>query len=278
MILMRTNKEKIDELAEKVVAKYSTTIPIDPLEIAHKINLNVVSENYEDYFKGFICYDGNQFFIVLNLNQLKDLSYSISRFTFSHELGHYFILSHRNRLKKGESFAFVGKNLISRDKKLVEREAEQFAASLLMPKGHFINYYEKDKKLGFDAIISLKSYFNVSVTSAAIRFVDLNLSPCITVLWEEEGVIYKGVSMKFLKLIESNSIEVKLNPNRPKFEEAEICHELSGIKYVRSITPISSWTYNLSKDFSNKFFLIEETLSFCNKNLTILYPINSVLS
>lgn len=269
---MKINKEEIDELAERVVEKYSSTIPINPIEIAAKINVNVIAECYGHYFKGFICYNGTQFIIILNLDRLKDLSYAISRYTFSHELGHYFIGSHRKRLKQGESFAFIGRDLIPPDKKIVEKEAEQFAASLLMPKTKFVSFYKKLNKNGFSAIIGLKTYFNVSVTSAAIRFVDLNLAPCITIMWKEEGIINKGVSKSFYTLVNNESLEFKLNPNRPTFDEIKVCHEASGIEYTRLITPLSSWTYNLSKGFANQFFLTEETLYFKRANLTILYP------
>ena len=268
------NKEGIDELAERVVAKYSTCFPICPLEIADKINVKVVAESYGNHFNGFICYNGSEFHIILNLDQIRDINYASSRYTFSHELGHYFIGAHRKRLKQGESFAFLGKNIKHPEKKTIENEAQHFAAALLMPRTQFINYFNELTTEGFEAIIDLKSYFNVSVTSAAIRFVNLNLTPCITILWKEEGIINKGVSEKFLILVNKRSIEVKLNPDRPKFEEVIIFHDSSGIEYTKSITPLSSWTYNLSKDFSNQFFLIEETFSFSKANLTILHPVN----
>ena len=82
MIYMKINKEEIDELAERVVEKYCTTIPINPIEIATKINVKVIVENYKDYFKGFICYNGTEFFIILNLDKLKDLNYAVSRLYF----------------------------------------------------------------------------------------------------------------------------------------------------------------------------------------------------
>ncbi len=271
---MTIKDEEIDELAEKVVLKYSSGIPLDPIEIANKINVDIVYESYEHPFKGFICYDGKRFYIILNKVLLKNINYSNARYTISHELGHYFLGHHRNRLKQGESFAFQSKTNLPMDKKLLENQAEYFGGALLMPKTKFIEYYDLIKKEGFAAILDLKSYFDVSITSAAIRFNKLDLSPCVSISWNEKGISGKGISNKFLELLGENARpEIKLNPDRPEFDKVSMYDESSGVKYHRCITPLSSWMYNIPKDFSNQFFLIEETQQYSYGNLTLLRPI-----
>ncbi len=270
------NLEEIEELAEKVVAKYSSCIPIDPLEIAKKISVKVFHESYEECFHGNILLIGREFYILLNSNYLVELNYSNSRYTFAHELGHYFIKTHRDRIKNGESFAFGGKKINIDDKKKIEQEAEQFAASLLMPRTEFIKYFKNLEKIGFEAILDIKNYFNTSITSAAIRFNTLDIAPCITITWNEDGIKGKGVSKRFSKLVgDKYTIEIKLNPNRPLIEEEDIYYEASNITYKKSITLLSAWTYTVPKEISNKFLLIEETLSYKYGNLTLLRPLEN---
>jgi Zn-dependent peptidase ImmA (M78 family) len=271
---MIINDDEIDELAHRVIAKYSCGIPVNPFDIAEKISVKIIYEPYDHSFKGFICYNGKGFYIILNKNLLKNLNYSITRYTIAHELGHYFIGAHRNRLKQGESFAFQGAGTIPKDKIYVEAQAEQFAASLLMPKVNYNDHYSESAKEGFAAILDLKNYFDVSITSAAIRFNKLNIAPCITVRWKEDKILGKGISNKFIELLDTEVLpEIKLNPERPKFEESLIEDENSGVKYHRCITPLSSWTYNIPKEFANRLFLIEETFQHSYGNLTLLRPI-----
>lgn len=271
---MVINNDEIDELAERVIQKYSGKIPVNPCEIADKINVKIIYESYNHSFKGFICYNGKEFFIILNKNLLKSINYTNARYTMSHELGHYFIGYHRNRLKQGESFAFQDSSLIPTDRRLLEGQAEQFAASLLMPKTNFIDYYNESNKKGFAAILNLKAYFDVSITSAAIRFNKLNITPCITISWNENGIMGKGISTKFLELLNIERMpEIKLNPDRPKLEDTLIIDENSRVEFNKCITPLSSWTYNIPKEFSNQFFLIEETFQHVYGNLTVLRPL-----
>ncbi len=266
--------EEIEILAEKVVAKYSTTIPINPLEIAKGINVKVFFESYEECFVGNILLLGKEFHILLNANSLGNINYSRTRYTFAHELGHYFIKPHRDRIKKGESLAFTNEGTSIPDKEKIEAEAEQFAASLLMPRTQFIDYFNQLGKIDFEAILDLKNYFDVSINTALIRFNRLNLTPCITVSWSDRGIKGKGVSKKFLELLDNKySIKIKLNPDRPLIEEEDIYYEPSGIVYKRSITLLSYWTYSIPKEIANGFLMIEETLSYKYGNLTLLRPL-----
>ncbi|MBL6446397.1 ImmA/IrrE family metallo-endopeptidase [Fulvivirga sp. 29W222] len=271
---MEISNEGIDELAEQIIVKYSASIPINPLEIAEKANIEVIEGSRKDYpFKGLIRRQGGKFYIILNMHLLNNINYSICRYTLSHELGHYFLSHHRKKLSKGESIAFTGKDSKNPIKKQLEDQAQQFAASLLMPKSQFIKRYKEIENIGFDAIIDLKRYFNVSITSAFIRFTHLNLEPTMSILWNDnDGIINKSVSKSFQELIDSETIGIKLNKNRPKLEEERIENLQTGIRYFRHITPLSSWVFNIDKDLANSTFVIEETF-YCNLwNLTLIKP------
>lgn len=267
---MEISSEEIDELAERIVSKYSTQYPIDPFQIAARLKIEVIEGNFEKHFKGLIKYVNRRFYILLNLDLLIKAHYAIARYTCSHELGHFFLKKHRNKLKLGQSIAFSGSCLNYSEKKTLENEAQQFAASLLMPKNHFKTTYIDYGKQGFEAIFALKSLYDVSVTTAMIRFVKLDLEPTVSITWTEQDILNKGISKSFLLAIGDHDISIKLNLDRPLLEEEVIVDELTGINYHRSITPLSSWSYNLPKSFSNQFFVVEETMYTKYYNLTLI--------
>lgn len=270
---MEIPSEEIDELAERIISKYSTEFPINPFKIASKLEIDVIEGNYGEYFKGLIKYANRRFYILLNLDFLKKSHYAVARFTCSHELGHYFLKKHRNRLKLGQSIAFSGSSLKHAEKKIFEKEAQQFAASFLMPKNHFKTSYLEFGKQGFEAICALKSFYSVSVTTAMIRLVKLDLEPIVSITWTEQGILNKGISDSFISAINGQGLSIKLNLDRPLLEEEDVVDELTGIKYCRSITPLSSWSYNLPKRFSNAFFVVEETMYTKYYNMTLIRAI-----
>ena len=267
---MEIKTDDIDELAEGIVLKYSTEFPINPIQIASKLKIEVIEGNYETFFKGLIKYANGCFYILLNLDILKNRRYAMARYTCSHELGHFFLPNHRRRLKLGQSIAFSRSELKDSSKKVIEDEAQQFGASLLMPKAHFNASYLEFGKYGFEAILALKTYYEVSVSAALIRFTHLNLQPSISIFWNEQGIINKGVSRDFETAVGSKEIFLKLNLERPLLEEENVTDELTGVEYKRSFTPLSSWCYNLPKEMTNEYFVLEETQYSKWYNLTLL--------
>lgn len=269
------NLDDIEDLAQRVVFKYSKSLPTDLVRIAEKINVKIIFEPYQDHFKGFICFDGQFFYIILNSQTLTNINYTEARFTLAHEFGHYFIGTHRNKLKSGESFAFTGTGTLEERKKL-EREADQFAASLLMPKAFFTNQYQKINVTGFGAILSLSKQFEVSITSCLIRFNTLDILPCISVVWTNTTIKGKGVSIKFNDILKSlgysDEVKIKINPKRSQLEKKNVLHEQTQLTYSRSITPLSSWIYDIDPLIGNEYFIVEETLVSSRVNITLLYP------
>lgn len=82
-------------------------------------------------------------------------------FTLAHELGHFFL--HRNQKDK-----FVDKSYFTREstsKNTLEREADEFAAELLMPMKIFREQIEK----GRNKISELADYFGTSMYAVKVR-------------------------------------------------------------------------------------------------------------
>lgn len=99
----------------------------------------------------------------------------------AHELGHYFIPAHRMGLMSGEmkphgSVSFI-KNLPVWQ---IEREADAFASTLLMPSESFKDYV-RGEPFNFQLIETIADKYMVSKSAAALRFVDIGNHPIMVV-------------------------------------------------------------------------------------------------
>lgn len=113
----REEEAGAERRAAEVLAQYGLAAPPVALEeICRREGLAVCSRPF-DYVAGVFVNDCEFPVIVVNSRDRR----TRQRFTLAHELGHYF-LGHRRR-----SFAEPG------GKSPLEREANRFAASLLMP-------------------------------------------------------------------------------------------------------------------------------------------------
>lgn len=102
-----------------------------------------------------------------------------SRFTQAHELGHLTIPRHRRLLRRK-------KGLVDEDiqegnpENRTEAEANDFAAELLAPQGLVTSFVTaRDTEVG--TATALANEFRVSVTSAALRMVEVASTPCAVV-------------------------------------------------------------------------------------------------
>src|SRR5690606_21240802 len=87
-------KENINELASSIADFYFPTGRIEPEHIAKKNKIFHSYGEYSDAFDGLIeCEDG-EFHIYINTDRLEHAYSDRARFTFGHELGHYYIDDH----------------------------------------------------------------------------------------------------------------------------------------------------------------------------------------
>lgn len=147
-------RPSIKEIAESIALEYR--IKATPIEsIIDDEGLAVYYDSYgKDTFDGMTFYDKGKFFIHLNTDLGNKLGSPKGRFTLAHELGHYYIDSHRIGLKKGLLEPHPS-NTNRKQFNLIEREADYFASCLLMPEVRF----RKDcyrKKFGIELIDFLK--------------------------------------------------------------------------------------------------------------------------
>ncbi len=177
--LSRNDVLEINELASSISDYYFPNGQIDPIVIADKNNITYSFGNYSNCFDGLLECENNEFHIFINLERLVH-TYSVrARFTFAHELGHYFIDDHRNVLMKGLSPSHCSiTGFASRNR--AERQADYFASCLLMPENGFLSYCYK-KKFEFRIIEELSKKFGTSISSTALRFCAIGNHPIMVV-------------------------------------------------------------------------------------------------
>jgi len=119
-------------------------------------------------------------------------SEGFKRFNVAHELGHYFTPGHIDALfANGQQFHQSESGFTSDDK--YEREADAFAASLLMPKLLFKAESAKCGE-GLDAIEALADLCVTSLTATAIRFANLCDDPVAVVCSKGDRVQFAFMS------------------------------------------------------------------------------------
>lgn len=103
------------------------------------------------------------------------------RFSLAHELGHW-------NYHRGKTFECRIDDIAdSRSKNSEEREADEYAADLLMPEFMFKPMALSIKRPDFDTLKSLSDIYNTSLTATAIRLVTTNAWPVILVCHNTNG-------------------------------------------------------------------------------------------
>ncbi len=159
-------------------------LPTCPFQIAQAHGITVTPKDTDEPgVSGFLMRVGDAFGIVY-ANHIG--SEGFVRFTVAHELGHYFLPGHPHQLfpdgdgvHASQSGFFGGNDL--------EKEADHFAAGLLMPKQLFLPVL-RDSGEGFVAIRKLAATCRTSLTATAIRFAQFAEDP-VAVVVSTAGVV-----------------------------------------------------------------------------------------
>lgn len=175
------NINYIEAKADTILKQISSELPIDVIKCANYFNIEVKELELENNISGFFVHKDNSSYIGCNISE----GSVRKRFTIAHELGH-FLLHYNN-----DNVIFVSKNknmskevLYNRDltsstgENIKEREANAFAAALLMPREKVINKFISyaNESLTISVIVcNLASDFNVSEQAMSIRLNKIGL-------------------------------------------------------------------------------------------------------
>ena len=174
---------EVAKAAEDVVVGQAA-LPIDPFKIAQSRDITVEAiASTTPGVSGFLMKSGDAFGIGY-ANRIKNPGYI--NFTVGHELGHYFIPGHVEKLFNTCSSTHSSRSgFITADP--CEREADLFAAALLMPAKLF-HIATRAAGEGFPAIERLASQCVTSITATAIRFAEFSEN-AVVVLVSSNGVV-----------------------------------------------------------------------------------------
>ena len=156
-----------------------TTYPIHPEAIAKVKQLSVrYVDGMPDGVFGALCRKNNRYQILVSNQCPTD---GLRRFTLAHELGHYMLPGHAERMfrKDDETIHSLGGSYRRKDP--LEIEADTFASELLLP-NRFARGVVCAGRPSVDSIVSLSTSFMVSVSAAAIRTAELTDEPMAAIL------------------------------------------------------------------------------------------------
>jgi len=158
---------KIEALAEELLKNHKLHAPpIDVFSLAEQIGISIDQGPMGDNVSGAIHFEGeNQAAVALNTTE----SQQRQRFTLAHEIGHF--LMHRDRDLYIDSHDMLFRRLeVPANAK--ERDANVFAAALLMPK----TLLEAEGKVSAqDDVARLAKKYKVSVPAMSYRLLNLGL-------------------------------------------------------------------------------------------------------
>jgi len=265
--LSDSKKKELSFLAEEVASFYCPVGMVDPELIANKIGVTFSYGSYEDSFDGLIEFYNSSFHIYINTDRVQHAYTERARFTFAHELGHYFIDHHRNALKSGRSPSHSSRTgFVSRN--YAEREADYFASCLLMPEER-LKKDISDRPFKFELIQEIGKKYQTSFTSTALRFSMIGNYP-ITVILSFTGKIKWYWS--------SHDFPYKyLRHGKDKVPEDTVAGEYFSDNYSPSkrqeVFAIDWFSYVKDEDINRKFY--EQCLFHKNYVISILWEPNS---
>lgn len=174
------SNSEIEALANKCIMDYNpehkVPFPVYEVERHHEDLQVAFGELNDENVSGFIFFKDGKFRIFVNSAKHQNRI----NFTLAHELGHYFL--HRNLI--------VDQDLVDVDDTIdhvhmlyrmddakelanIEREANRFAAYLLMPKDLLFQVW---KAVGED-VVKCAKIFGVSTAAMSIRLEEMGLAP-----------------------------------------------------------------------------------------------------
>jgi hypothetical protein len=189
-------EREIIQCAREVVRDNGfSSLPIDPKVIARNSKIEVMPWSPDKLgVSGFLMRIGDDFGIGYSTAIQNE---GFINFTVAHELGHYFLSGHVEALIDGkEGFHYSASGFVSNNEH--EREADSFAAELLMPEPQFKAALQR-AGAGFPAIQTLADTGRTSIIATAIRFAKLADDPVAAILTSNSQIEWCFVSPEFRK-------------------------------------------------------------------------------
>ena len=203
------------------------TFPICPFEIAKRHDIHVeAKESGKPGVSGFLMRVGDTFGIQY-ASHIKNEGFI--RFTVAHELGHYFLPGHPEKLfPQGNGLHQSRSGFISHEP--LERQADSFASALLMPDMLFRKAVDGAGS-GFAAIEKLAKACKTSITSTAIRYAQFTDEAVAVIVSSGRHIDYCFMSDRIRDL--RGIIWIKKGDSLPAGTTRDFNDDASNIEEVR---------------------------------------------
>lgn len=261
---------EIEDLAEFLWSEYSINGRIDPLRILTEKEITHSFRDYGDAFDGLLEYEDGEFHVYLNQYRLVGIGRPRTRFTISHELGHYFIDKHRNGMISG-TLAPPGSFSAYQSDEVVEIEADHFASHLLMPASLFAKKVASES-VGLKAVLNLSTAFGTSRTACGVRYLKEEVVPGALFKWNYDGLHWKLLSEEFYRSGFRHSIEKGSSAPEGSGTQEALTSLVKPVGVIKRGTCASVWFPNIHAGSSQNEILVEETISLNRYGaLTLVY-------
>lgn len=260
--------EDATRCAERFLLDHNiTSLPVDPIAIAKDLGIEVHAKPAKSKGASGMLLRVGQAYAIAYATHIE--SPGFRRFSISHELGHYLLPGHVEAVldATGVHESFAG----FRSDNPYEKEADSFAAGLLMPSRLF-SVALKSTDPGLEAIEDLSSLCITSLPATAIRYVQFADYPVAVVVSTGQSIDFCAMSDSFKTLpdlewlkkgqpVPRSSHTYAFNQNQKRVREADRTEGSSSIHAWFGAGP--EWE------------LIEEVvgLGTYGKTLTVLRPI-----
>lgn len=164
------------------------TVPVDPFLVGLRLKIPLREEHYDD-IEGYTIRAGGRAGIGIN----SSIEYGPRRrFTMAHELGHCCLNWHIE-----PQYGCSSEDLEDWNRRAAEREANAFAAELMMPRAHFQEDVDRLAPTLANVRELAERKYETSLVATAIRFVKLTSESAALVFSNEKGVLWAIVSETF---------------------------------------------------------------------------------
>ncbi len=252
--------EIVSNQADEVVERLNLTAPTDPFSIvaSERPFLRAGGCDLGNRYDGKLEYDHerNRFLLFFNSKYDEGLPsgehHPRTRFSISHELGHYFIEEHRAYLMRPGGKPHPSRNEF-RTGQQIEREADAFASTLLLPT-KLVKPLVNAQQLSVPRLCEIAERFNASLTSTMFRSVRLSHFPCAVAAIRQGQVAWTFVS--------DSLIEHGLYPRKghlpPSATRPMAEYQAGNLERVDGEGHAEEWFATFDNDKLNELMLKEE--------------------
>lgn len=246
-----------EKLAANLIDEYCIKIPqhLNVEDIANAEKLFVIERPLKN-FLGMINYEQNYGLITVS-SHINSETQKI--FTITHEMGHFF----NERFKSEHLRGCKKDDLVSyKSKKYNEDNANIFAAEFLMYKPWFRDF-TRNTDMSIEFIKETAKHFKVSLTAAAIRFIEIGNSPSAIIYCVNKKVQWYAAHNLFPFKFMSKGYDVPNESQAYKLFNGE--HTITEKKLARAI----AW-FNGDLKCKTGTYLFEQCISMPNYNAVMV--------